>query len=36
MARVLAGDISKIVGKIGDKVYVRFKNEIYVRKAPTV
>jgi hypothetical protein len=36
MARVLAGDISKIVGKVGDKVYVKYKNGIYVRKAPTV
>lgn len=36
MARVIAGDISKIVGKVGDKVYVKYKNGIYVRKAPTV
>lgn len=36
MAQVIAGDLSKIVGKVGDKVYVRYKGGIYVRKAPTI
>lgn len=36
MARVLAGDFANITGKLGDRVYVKSRNGIYVRKAPTV
>ena len=36
MAQVIAGDPFKITGKIGDRVYVKYKGGIYVRKTPTV
>lgn len=36
MARVITGDLSIVSGKVGDKVYVKGKWGIYVRKAPTV